>query len=361
MLSVSSDISSAGIPVGHDEWAAAILTYNGSARILDTIRSLQNCVPAPKEIIVIDDGSTDGTPDLVAANRPEVRIVRLGVNSGRLTKVRNAALREASRRYLLITDDDIDFRPDAVAKLMDVLTTREDAAACTPAICFEDNPQEVCNIGHDLHYLCWSARRRERTLDDYIRTGPVPAVGVGIQLVDCARVAAIGGFDETLTFGWGDDGDFHHQLRIAGLACYSVPEAQALHLRQRFSHRRYGQLHNRLAIVAKSYEWRTLIAAGPALLLFEMLLLAYMAGIGEGKDYFRAVRDVYRQRAEIRATRRRIKSFRKRHDHQILSAGLLVLPRRSAGGDAAPVRVLSRIFDLYWRLAATVLRAGAAT
>lgn len=341
----------------HEEWAAAITTYNGSARILETIRSIGDCVPPPKEIVVIDDGSTDGTPDLVAAHRPDVRIVSMGGNSGRLTKVRNAALKSVSCRYLLITDDDIDFRPDAVAKMMDVLTTREDAAACTPAICFEDDPQEVCNIGHDLHFLCWSARRSERTLDDYLRTGPVPAVGVGIQVVDRERAAAVGGFDETLTFGWGDDGDFHHRLRIAGLACYSVPEAQGLHLRQRFTHRRYGQLHNRLAIVAKNYELRTLIAAAPALLVFEFLLFAYMVAVGERKAYFRAIRDVYSQRGEIRRARRRVKAYRKRHDYQILKAGLLVLPRRHPSRDVAPVRILSGVFDLYWRLAATVLRA----
>ena len=94
--------------------------------------------------------------------------------------------------------------------------------------------------GHQLHYLCWSCPDKRTTRAEIEAEPPVRAIGCGIQLLDRDAVLALGGFDEKMHIGWGDDGELHHRLHIAGMACYSTPAARVFHLRERFSQRRFG-------------------------------------------------------------------------------------------------------------------------
>lgn len=81
-----------------------IPAYNAKAYVLDAIRSVQTQNYAPLEIILIDDGSQDGTADLVREKAPDVRIVRQA-NSG-VAAARNTGLREAHGSFICFLDAD---------------------------------------------------------------------------------------------------------------------------------------------------------------------------------------------------------------------------------------------------------------
>ena len=75
-----------------------IPTYNGGDWLLDTIQSclIQN---VSKEVIVVDDASTDGTPQRVASHFPSVVLIQLSENSGSGSFGRNTGLETANGQY----------------------------------------------------------------------------------------------------------------------------------------------------------------------------------------------------------------------------------------------------------------------
>jgi glycosyltransferase involved in cell wall biosynthesis len=85
-----------------------IPTYNGAHKILNVLRALENQSRMPEEIIVVIDGSTDGTADLIRSHHfdlPSLRIVEQA-NGGR-AQVRNRGAQEAKSELLVFFDDDM--------------------------------------------------------------------------------------------------------------------------------------------------------------------------------------------------------------------------------------------------------------
>lgn len=81
-----------------------IPAFNARPYIMDAIRSVRQQEYSPVEILLIDDGSTDGTADLVAEHAPEVRIIRQ-VNGG-VSTARNTGLQHANGEFITFLDAD---------------------------------------------------------------------------------------------------------------------------------------------------------------------------------------------------------------------------------------------------------------
>lgn len=82
-----------------------------------------------KEIVVVDDGSTDGTPAVIERYAGQVVAVRQ-VNQG-LAAARNAALRHASGEYLALLDADHYWVPPRLERMVDYLDHHPDVAFAT--------------------------------------------------------------------------------------------------------------------------------------------------------------------------------------------------------------------------------------
>jgi glycosyltransferase involved in cell wall biosynthesis len=93
-----------------------IPAYNRAALIGETLRSLLNQTLLAKEIIIVDDGSTDGTSECVAKfSDPRLRLIRLPTNQG-LVAALNAGLHEARGKWIARQDADDRSRRDRLSK-----------------------------------------------------------------------------------------------------------------------------------------------------------------------------------------------------------------------------------------------------
>jgi len=93
--------------------SALIPTYNRAGYVGRAIESCLMQTLAPQEIIVVDDGSTDGTAEVLATYGDKLTVVRQS-NSG-LSAARNAGIRVASGDYVAFLDDDDVWLPDKLA------------------------------------------------------------------------------------------------------------------------------------------------------------------------------------------------------------------------------------------------------
>lgn len=163
------------------------------------------------EVVVSDNGSTDGTAAVVAGYRdrlPGLRVIDSSARAG-VAHARNAGVAAARGRSVLLCDDDDEVAPGWLAAMGAALREREFVAATL----------ELTRLNP-----AWTRDVRQapglRQLDP-----PFLPYAFGAALgLRVARHEAIGGFDETFV-GGADDIDYCFRMQLAGAALHLVPDA----------------------------------------------------------------------------------------------------------------------------------------
>lgn len=169
-------------------------------------------VAGPVEVVIVDDGSTDRTPDVLATARPrhvELRCVRLSRNSGPAV-ARNAGWRAASASHVLFTDDDCVPAEGWLEALHASLATADIAQGRT-----EPDPAALATRGPFSHTL-----RTDGTSQRY------ETCNLAVRRSVLER---IGGFDESFRHPYGEDIDLGWRARALGATTTYCPEALVLH------------------------------------------------------------------------------------------------------------------------------------
>lgn len=97
-----------------------IPAYNAEATIARACRSVQNQEYPEVELVVVNDGSRDGTGRILADLAREQGLVIVEQNNGGVSKARNTGLDRASGDYLMFLDADDELAPGVLAKMMDL-------------------------------------------------------------------------------------------------------------------------------------------------------------------------------------------------------------------------------------------------
>lgn len=98
--------------------SVVVLTYNRRSEVMQTIASLLR-LPERPEVIVVDNASTDGTPQLIAHTWPGLRVLRSESNIG--AAARNLGAEHVRTRYVAFSDDDTTWQAGSLAKAVEIL------------------------------------------------------------------------------------------------------------------------------------------------------------------------------------------------------------------------------------------------
>lgn len=159
----------------------------------ELLRTLGHMTALPEEppIIVVDNASSDGTADAVAAAYPRVRLIRAHRNLGAVA--RNLAVERVTTPYVAFCDDDTWWEPGAIARAADLLDRHPRLASVTGLILVEPG-------------------REEDPITPELRHSPVPAPGwmpgpallsilAGASMLRVSAFRAAGGFSPRLWLG----------------------------------------------------------------------------------------------------------------------------------------------------------------
>ncbi|MEK6692174.1 MAG: glycosyltransferase [Nitrospirota bacterium] len=339
----------------------AVINFNGEDIIVETLSSIKRLNYPDLRVILIDDGSTDRSLELVRRDHPNVKIYEMGRNTRMLNMLRNTGIRESTTDLVLVTDNDIIFRADCLRTLVEVVGSSDDIGLCTPRLMYMDEPERIYTDASSLHYIGTSISRfRGTTIDPELvlgkGTSPESTAGGGIFLVDRSKALAIGLFDEEYSLGWGDDGEFYYRMKMAGYKTLYVTNALCFHKAKEWSslrhYRAYGQVRNRWHLLLGTYQLKTLILISPALIAYEIFLLLFMTLKGIPHLYLKGNIDVIKDLVRIFKKRKAIQSTRKIPDKEILTSGdmyvspaLIKNPLMKMG-----VKILNGFFDGYWKV-----------
>lgn len=116
----------------HDSRVSVVIaTRNRASELLTTLEHLQD-LPEQPHIVVVDNSSTDGTPEAVRRRYPKVEVVALAENLGGAG--RNAGVRRANTPYVAFSDDDSWWSPGSLTRAADLLDTHHRTAALAARI-----------------------------------------------------------------------------------------------------------------------------------------------------------------------------------------------------------------------------------
>ncbi len=207
-----------------------ILNYNGRRLLKECLDSLRAQTFRDFEVIFVDNGSTDGSAALVAADYPEVRIVQNTENLG-FGEGNNVGIRLAAGKYTALLNNDTATHPEWLQRLFETAErSPEDVGMWASKILFYDHPDIIDTAGH-LMYPDGQNIGRGRGEHDhgqYDREEEVFFPSGCAALYLKKMLDDIGHFDPDF-FAYADDTELGLRARLAGWKCLFVPSSVVYH------------------------------------------------------------------------------------------------------------------------------------
>jgi hypothetical protein len=218
-----------------------VVTWNAKAYVEECLQSLVNDKQILTEIVVVDNASSDGTPELVHRQFPEVKLIRNSQNLG-FAKANNIGIRAASGTYLALVNSDVVVPPGCLGMLLSFMEAEPTVGIVGPQMIgsngavrrscmrFPSLTNSVCRaVGLDrfptLSRLVGGQMMAEFSHE---RIANVEVLNGWFWMIRRAALDQVGLLDERF-FIYGEDLDWCHRFRKAGWRLVFNPEARAIH------------------------------------------------------------------------------------------------------------------------------------
>lgn len=298
-----------------------VVTYNSAAYIMACLRSICADMGLNDELIVVDNGSTDGTAGLVRTHFPQARLLA-GANLG-FAGGNNLGAQIASGEFLVLLNPDTVTRAGAINALIAPLARHADVGLSTACVVHMRQPAIVNTCGNTMHYTGLTyCRGANQPACEYTAPAEVDAVSGAACAIRRAVFADLGGFDQRF-FMYVEDTDLSLRARLAGLRCVYAPRALVEHdYRPSYTPAKAFYLdRNRHLMLLKNLRPATYARLLPGLLLGELVTWGFT--LLKGPRFWgvkpRVYRALWAERAYIRAARAAGPAQRRRSDRAVLA------------------------------------------
>jgi len=206
--------------------SVVIPSHNEGQQLLDTVDCLLVGLPPAGEIVVVDDGSTDGSGEQLARlGHPGVRVLRPAERLG-AARARNYGATCATGEVLVFSDAHVRLAPDWPARLLPVLV-EPGVGAVAPAVSVMHASHGAVGYGFqwkdaalNVDWLGWQGEQPHA----------VPLLPGCFLCIRHDLFAQIGGFDNGLMVWGSEDGELSLRVWLLGYECWVVPTLEVVHL-----------------------------------------------------------------------------------------------------------------------------------
>lgn len=208
------------------EVAIILLSWNRKHAVLEAVDRIKRLAGVRFEIVIIDNASSDGSPEALEAAHSDVFVIRETVNRGFAAGV-NRGLAEAATMkapYAWLLNDDTDFQPDALLHLLRFARAHPQFGLISPRLVDLSDPSSEqfssglidwveCTMHHNV---------APATFTRLIGAGATAIVPGTALLCEIRAFQAIGPFDSRF-FAYWEDTDYSVRAERAGFQCTVVP------------------------------------------------------------------------------------------------------------------------------------------
>ncbi|MDB5349142.1 MAG: putative glycosyltransferase [Planctomycetota bacterium] len=211
-------------------FSIVIPTYNGREYLATCLASVARHRPAEGvEVIVADDGSTDGTCEWLLDAHPDVQIVRLERNSG-FCAAANAGISAARGEFVQLLNNDTEVCAGWIEQGLRPFSDLT-VGSVAPLVLVRSDPARVDSAGDQYSFVGWPSKRghgEPTTRWAFAPADQVFGASGSSAIYRTEALRAVGGFD-TAFGSYYEDVDLAFRLRWAGYTCVYAPECRILH------------------------------------------------------------------------------------------------------------------------------------
>jgi GT2 family glycosyltransferase len=248
---------------------AVVVCHNGRPFIRETLRGLSRQARPIDDLVVVDTGSRDGTPEWLRTHLAPDQVLTSRGSFGRAVMTAMESPRVAGADWLWLLHDDACPERDALRRLLEEAEYTPSATVLGPKLVGWDDPEQLQEVGYWVDRAAYAVSPvEEREIDQGQHDGlsEVFFVNTAGMLIQRQQFLAAGGFDQRMTL-FRDDLDLCWRAHLTGGKVMIVPHAKVRHFRaatvgSRIGNaggfRRYYTERHTLAAILKNVELRRL-------------------------------------------------------------------------------------------------------
>ena len=278
------------------EVSVVIPNFNGIAFLDSVLASLEGQTLSDFEVILVDNGSADGSCSFVTANYPWVHLIELTENFGFCGAV-NAGIRAAKAPYVLLLNNDTEVKEDFVEEMLAAIRRHKNAFSCGARMVQYHDRDKLDDVGNYYCALGWSfARGRGKDIHAYETEDKIFSACAGAAIYRKKIIEKIGYFDEE-HFAYLEDTDIGYRARIYGYENWYAPKAIVYHVGSGTSGSRYNQFktryssRNNIYLIYKNMPFLQIILNFPFLAAGFLIKFLFFAVKGMGKEYAAGIKN----------------------------------------------------------------------
>lgn len=208
--------------------SAIVLNWNGKGIVKKCLDSLLRQTYAPLEVMVVDNGSVDGSVDYLKENFPQVNLVvnerNLGFCGGN-----NSGIRKAAGSYLVLVNYDAELEPDCIEEMMKAMEQHPEAGVIASKIVLADDANKIDAAGIAICPDGLSiGRGRTEAASLYDEEAEVFFASDCCCLYRKAMLDDIGLYDDDF-FAYAEETDMGWRAQLKGWKCWYNPKAIVHH------------------------------------------------------------------------------------------------------------------------------------
>ncbi|HON82102.1 MAG TPA: glycosyltransferase family 2 protein [Methanoregulaceae archaeon] len=296
-----------------------VVNYNGDRFLGACLSSISLQTYRDFEVIVVDNGSTDGSEEKVHDFSFQTRLIKFSTNRGYPAAL-NAGIKAASGEYILTLNNDTIISDTFLEKMQSAIQSDPLVGMCASKMILPDGMIDSTGIVLSMSGAAWDRGMFQKDEGQFDVPGEVFGPCAGAALYRKEMLEEIGFFDEDF-FMYMEDVDVAFRGRLAGWRCLYVPGAVVVHHHGGTAGRGsdlcvyYGN-RNIIWYCFKDFPVKMLVAFLPWILGRNLVVIFYYAMKQQGKVAVKAKVDALRGLGKIIGKRREI--IQVCPDHEIM-------------------------------------------
>lgn len=271
-----------------------IPNYNGMQYIEKCLQSLEKQSMREFSIIVIDNGSTDGSAELVQDTFPSIQVVCMGANTGFSSAV-NKGIELSDTCYVILLNNDTTVDINFVEEMEQSISKSEKIFSVSAKMVDMKNPKLIDGAGDLYCALGWAfARCKGDFVQKANKECKVFSACAGAAIYRKSVLDEIGVFDEH-HFAYLEDVDLGYRARIYGYENWYTPKAIVYHAGSAVSGSRYNEFKISLAsknsvyLIYKNMPWIQILFNIPLLVFGFLVKILFFMKKGYGTLYCKGI------------------------------------------------------------------------